>query len=143
MTIIHTNGSHKMSIQFCHCFQAPSNAIQLSNAQLFPSTMDHPQTAFSFAVLNHFHQSTLSLKISLFDYYDSLTKLTEPAFPQDITLLSEKSTRTTARWYFPLSQNLILQNEAVVSSCWARNLSHHFEQEGGGRHLLAISNQSK
>jgi len=84
MTIVHTNGSHQMLVQFCHCFQAPSDTIQLSNAQLFPATMDHPQTAFSFAVLDHFHQLTLSSKISLFDYYDSLTKLAEPAFPQDV-----------------------------------------------------------
>ena len=86
MTIMHTNGSHKMLIQFCHCFQAPSDAIQLSNAQLFPATIVRPQTAFSFAVLDHFHQLTLSSKISLFDYYDSLTKLTEPTFPQDVSV---------------------------------------------------------
>jgi hypothetical protein len=46
--------------------------------------MEHPQTAFSFAVLDNFHQLTLSSKKSLYDYHDALVKLTEPVFLQDV-----------------------------------------------------------
>ena len=84
MVVVHTNGFHKFYVQFCACYCAPRDAIQLSNAQLFPATTKHPQTAFSFALLDHFHQSTLSSKKSLQDYHDALIKLTEPVFPQDI-----------------------------------------------------------
>ena len=84
MVVVHTNGFHKLSVQFCACYRSPRDAIQLSNAQLFPATIEHPQTAFSFAVLDHFHQSTLSSKKSLHDYHDGLAKLTEPVCPQDV-----------------------------------------------------------
>lgn len=84
MVVVHTNGFHKFAVQFCACYCAPRDAIQLSNAQLFPATIKHPQTAFSFALLDHFHQSTLSSKKPLHDYHDSLVKLTEPVFPQDV-----------------------------------------------------------
>jgi len=84
MVVVHTNGLHKFSVQFCACYCAPRDAIQLSNAQLFPATIEHPQTAFLFAVLDHFHQLTLSSKKSLHDYYNGLVKLTEPVFPQDV-----------------------------------------------------------
>jgi hypothetical protein len=84
MVVVHTNGFHKVSVLFCACYRAPRDAIQLSDSQLFPATMEHPRTAFSFAVLDHFHQLTLSSKTSLYDYHDTLTKLTEPVFPQDV-----------------------------------------------------------
>lgn len=84
MVITHSNGLHNIPVQFCCCYSAPPDAIQLLDAQLFPATMEHPQTAFSFGVLDHFHQLTLSSKKSLFDYNDCLVKLTDPAFPQDI-----------------------------------------------------------
>jgi hypothetical protein len=84
MVVVHTNGFHRFSVQFCSCYCAPQDAIQLSDAQLFPATIRHPQTAFSFAVLDHFHQLTLSSKKSLHDYHDSLIKLTKPVFPQDV-----------------------------------------------------------
>jgi hypothetical protein len=84
MVIIHSNGLHSIAVQFCYCYDASLAAIQLSDAQLFPVTMEQPQTAFSFGVLDHFHQATLSSKKSLYDYVDCLVKLTDPAFPQDI-----------------------------------------------------------
>lgn len=84
MVIVHTNGFHKFSVRFCHCYHTPQEAIQLSNSQLFPATLEHPQTAFSFAVLDNFHQLTLSSKKSLYDYHDALIKLTKPVFPQDV-----------------------------------------------------------
>ena len=84
MVITHSNGIHHIAVQFCYCFSAPSDAVQLLDAQLFPATMEHPQTAFSFGVLDHFHQLTLSSKIPLHDYDDFLVKLTNPAFPQNI-----------------------------------------------------------
>jgi hypothetical protein len=89
MVIVHTNGFHKLSVCFCFCYHAPREATQLSNAQLFPATMEHPQTAVSFAVLDNFHQLTLSSKKSMFDYHDALVKLTDPVFPQDVPV----------RWY--------------------------------------------
>jgi hypothetical protein len=84
MVITHSNGLHNTAVQFFCCYSTPPDAIQLLDAHLFPATMEHPQTAFSFGVLDHFHQLTLSSKQSLFDYDDCLVKLTDPAFPQDI-----------------------------------------------------------
>ncbi|KAJ3569456.1 hypothetical protein NP233_g5031 [Leucocoprinus birnbaumii] len=43
-----------------------------------------PKTAFTFQVLETFHQLLLSTKITTYDYYDSLKKTTNHAFPQDV-----------------------------------------------------------
>ena len=84
MVIMHTNGLHTLPVQFCYCYYAPPDTIQLTNAQLFPATMEHPQTAFSFGVLDQFHQLMLSSKKPSHDYHDSSVKMTDPAFPQDV-----------------------------------------------------------
>ena len=110
MVIVHTNGYHKLPVSFCQCYGAMTEAIQLSNQKLFPATIEQPQTGFSFVVLNHFHQFTLSSKKSLYDYVDALVKLTNATFPQDVlvslqipglpeTLITDRYYRTgIKRW---------------------------------------------
>ena len=84
MTAVHMNGFHKISIHFCYCEGAASQAIQLSNRGYFPGTMVQPGTIYSFGVLENFHAHTLSSKKSLYDYHDALVKMTNAAFPQDV-----------------------------------------------------------
>jgi hypothetical protein len=88
MTAVHTNGFHKLSIHFCYCEGAASQAIQLSNHGYFPGTMVQPETIYSFGVLENFHAHTLSSKKSLYDYHDALVKMTNAAFPQDVPVCS-------------------------------------------------------
>ena len=91
MTAVHTNGFHKISIHFCYCEGAASQAIQLSNEGYFPGTMEQPETIYSFGVLENFHAHTLSSKKSLYDYHDALLKITNAAFPQDVPVRAQES----------------------------------------------------
>lgn len=52
--------------------------------RLFPATVVSPATVFSFDLLENFHQLTLCSKITPYDYFDALAKLTSSAFPQDV-----------------------------------------------------------
>ncbi|KAF8219327.1 hypothetical protein L208DRAFT_1341368, partial [Tricholoma matsutake] len=79
--VIHTNGVHHVHIEYCQC-NPVSDTVQLTWCQLFPATMERPETVFTFAVLNDFHVHSLSSKKSAMDYIDALWEQTNPAFPQ-------------------------------------------------------------
>ncbi|KAI0703791.1 hypothetical protein BC835DRAFT_1230192, partial [Cytidiella melzeri] len=80
--VLHTNGFHPMTLQFCQCNlarQAGSRYQQLLRAELFPSTVLDPSTCCTFRLMEHFHLLTLQSKISAYDYYHTLAKLTDNA----------------------------------------------------------------
>lgn len=90
MVILHTNGIHRCSVQFCDCNDLVSNLKQLIYSQLFPATVSFPVTAFTFGLLLTFHQLTLCSKITPYDYFDTLRKLTKVAFPQDVEVSAQR-----------------------------------------------------
>lgn len=75
MVNIHPNGIHCRSVQFCDCDDIIPNFQQLILARLFPATLKFPATAFSFKLLETFHQLTLCSKITPYDHFDALKKL--------------------------------------------------------------------
>ena len=85
-TIVHTNGMHETIVEYCHCLEAPSEPFQLIEAGLFPSTLEQPMTAFTFEVLRNFEKHVLASKKSAYDFCDALRKLTDSAFPQNISV---------------------------------------------------------
>lgn len=83
MYIMHTNGIHIMNVVFCGC-RAQSFWKQLLDADLFPATDEHPQTAFTFAVLKHFHILNLCGKTSHHDFNQAVRQMTSGAFLEGI-----------------------------------------------------------
>ena len=81
LVVVHTNGIHRVHTQFCHCINHREDPYQLLAASLFPATMDHPETVFTFAVLKEFHAHMLASKKSAYDYFIALRHLTNGAFP--------------------------------------------------------------
>lgn len=78
--VIHTNGLHPVNIQFCQCGQLRDSGAriqQLLRYKLFPATVTDPSTCCTFELLEHFHLLTLQSKISLYDFYSTLEKLTD------------------------------------------------------------------
>lgn len=78
--VLHTNGFHPITLQFCQCndaHRAGSRYEQLLRAELFPSTTTDPSTCCSFRMLEQFHFLTLQSKITAYDYYTTLAKLTD------------------------------------------------------------------
>jgi hypothetical protein len=80
-TVIHTNGLHKVMIDYCECdhlaIAGNRRRQQLLRREWYPVTHTDPQTCCTFHVLQHFHMQTLQGKIAAYDYYTALEKLTD------------------------------------------------------------------
>ncbi|KAF8171732.1 hypothetical protein K438DRAFT_1981883 [Mycena galopus ATCC 62051] len=77
---LHTNGIHEVLVDFCGCErseEAGTPEIQLLRAGWFPATHERPQTCATIAVLEEFHQDTLQSKMTMYDFYGVLVKLTD------------------------------------------------------------------
>lgn len=83
-TVVHTNGIHKLRVEYCYCTAGRSDALQLVDARLFPATMERPETVFTFTVLKNLHLHGLTSKKSTYDYFNALKRLTDNAFPQNV-----------------------------------------------------------
>ncbi|TDL13658.1 hypothetical protein BD410DRAFT_735054 [Rickenella mellea] len=78
-TVIHTNGIHVVTVDYCACRNGdPGDRIQqLLRREWFPASQIEPQTCCTFSVLDLFHVMTLQSKVSAYDFYSALAKLTD------------------------------------------------------------------
>lgn len=80
MTLLHTNGFHRILVQFCACtrfLHARLERNQLLRARLFPASTEMPKTAFTFSCLDTMAQLSTQGKLSAYDYYHTLRQLTD------------------------------------------------------------------
>lgn len=79
MVVIDTTGIHEVTIDYCGCGILGSSrpVIQILRNAWWPATMDKPRTAITFNVLHHFHAISLQGKVSMYDYYLSLSRLVD------------------------------------------------------------------
>jgi hypothetical protein len=75
--VIHTNGIHRVNVDFCNCEHRISHRQQLLRSEWFPATVHHPQTCCTVRVLELFHIITLAGKLNGHDFYNSLERLTD------------------------------------------------------------------
>ncbi|KII83424.1 hypothetical protein PLICRDRAFT_180503 [Plicaturopsis crispa FD-325 SS-3] len=78
--VLHTTGFQAVNIDFCACDNigsAGSHRQQLLRRQWYPATHIDPQTCCTFRMLENFHMQTLQGKLSMYDYYSSLERLTD------------------------------------------------------------------
>jgi hypothetical protein len=85
-TIVNTNGIQISRIEYCYCLSSATKPLQLIAAGLFPATMEQPDTAFTFEVLNDFHVHTLTSKKSAYDYFTALKKHTDSTFSHELSV---------------------------------------------------------
>ncbi|KDQ26060.1 hypothetical protein PLEOSDRAFT_169869 [Pleurotus ostreatus PC15] len=76
-TVIHNNGVHMVNVQFCNCEQRVSHRIQILRANWWPASVHYPRTCATVEVLKTYHVLTLSGKISCWEYYQSLERMTD------------------------------------------------------------------
>lgn len=80
MTVLHTNGFHKIDVQFCACSRNVEDHLernQLLRARLFPASVETPKTAFTFATLDMLVQHSTQGKLSVYDYYHAMRQITD------------------------------------------------------------------
>ncbi|TFK60098.1 hypothetical protein BDN72DRAFT_779845 [Pluteus cervinus] len=73
--VIHVNGIHEVSVDFCGCYEGANRAIQVLRYGWFPATPRQPRTAATLMVLRHFQMHSFESKCSGFEFYQSLTRL--------------------------------------------------------------------
>ncbi|KAK7013923.1 CxC2 domain-containing protein [Favolaschia claudopus] len=79
--VLHHNGMHDVCVKFCgpgcgNRAEAGPLDTQLLRGGWYPASEDRPQTCVTFAALKQFHIFTLQSKMSMYDYYHSLEKIT-------------------------------------------------------------------
>ncbi|KAF7290181.1 hypothetical protein MIND_01331500 [Mycena indigotica] len=92
LTVAAVNGLHLVAL-----YERWEQLIQL---RLFPATFALPRTAFDFDALEQFHVQSLTSKITAYDYIRSLEKLTDVAFPHDVTDRYREFARSFRIWRF-------------------------------------------
>ncbi|KDQ30010.1 hypothetical protein PLEOSDRAFT_1037626, partial [Pleurotus ostreatus PC15] len=75
-TVITSHGLVPVSVDYCGCTSAVSRDLQLLRFGLFPATTTDPRTAATFEVLRLFQILTFGSKVSGYEFYQSLVRLT-------------------------------------------------------------------
>ncbi|TFK59627.1 hypothetical protein BDN72DRAFT_780475, partial [Pluteus cervinus] len=73
--VIHTNGIHEVSVNFCGCCDGAEPHVQLLRYGWFPATTHHPQTAATLTVLKQFQIHSFESKCSALEFYQALSRL--------------------------------------------------------------------
>ncbi|KAI9067504.1 hypothetical protein FKP32DRAFT_1563686 [Trametes sanguinea] len=100
-TVIDVNGRHSVTVEFCGCDragEAGEPVQQLLRRKLYPATDINPNTAFTFSLLEHYHIQSLQGKISMYDYYTSLERLTDNTGVQKLRDRYKAFMRVVAQW---------------------------------------------
>ncbi|KAL1736713.1 hypothetical protein EV714DRAFT_198405 [Schizophyllum commune] len=101
---IHVNGMHKCNVEFCGCTKTSepggSERDQLLRRGFFPATATNPQTFCTFEVLRLFHIVTLQGKVTAYDFYAALEKLTDMMNVEGWTSRYAAFLRCVRQWRF-------------------------------------------
>ncbi|KIK79977.1 hypothetical protein PAXRUDRAFT_159869 [Paxillus rubicundulus Ve08.2h10] len=71
--ILHSNGLHVVSLDFCGYKTAETPSSQLLRMRFFPASSDKPRTATTFNLLEAFHVLSLESKVSAYEFYNALS----------------------------------------------------------------------
>ena len=79
--VIHTNGIHRIPVDFCGCERGANvpHHIQLMRSRLWPATCVNPQTATTHEALDLFTRLSLLGQLNVYDYYKVLEAATNGA----------------------------------------------------------------
>ncbi|KAG1741361.1 hypothetical protein EDB19DRAFT_1895127 [Suillus lakei] len=75
--VIDTHGIHEVSLDFCDCATAESHMQQLLQITWFPLTTSDPKTAVTFHVLKQYHLLSFESKVSTFEFYRALRRMSD------------------------------------------------------------------
>lgn len=79
-TVFDLTGVHQVVVRYCECIpDTTSRRRQLLKARWFPATLIRPHTVFAFRLLDFFHQLQSHNKTNLYDFYNTITHLSNNA----------------------------------------------------------------
>lgn len=74
--MIHTTGVHEVSLSYCACDREIPRDLQLLRRGLYPANQHKVRTCVTFELLKLFHLFALIGKVSMYDMYRSIERLT-------------------------------------------------------------------
>ena len=96
--VIHVNGVHHLALVTCSCLGAESTHANLMSCRLIPTTFKRYRTLFTAGVLDDFRISNLECKVSAYQYYHKLRRLTNPAAPGNVPSFYHELLRLSRLW---------------------------------------------
>ncbi|KAF9493235.1 hypothetical protein BDN71DRAFT_1483564 [Pleurotus eryngii] len=76
-TVLHVNEVHLVTVDYCDCEMRVPRHTQLLQAGWYPATIHYPATCTTIKLLKHFHGLSLCSKVSAYEYYLNLERLTD------------------------------------------------------------------
>ncbi|RDX39929.1 hypothetical protein OH76DRAFT_1366991 [Lentinus brumalis] len=101
--VIDINGHHSLALNYCGCDKAGDAGThyeQLLRRDYFPSTLTDPHTVYTTRLLEHYHIQSLQGKVSMYDYYASLERLTDNTGTKKLQDRYKSFMRVVAQWRF-------------------------------------------
>ncbi|RDX40145.1 hypothetical protein OH76DRAFT_1423890 [Lentinus brumalis] len=82
LVVVDITGIHEVDVRFCECMCPNTRKyerewVQVFRRGWFPATTHKPATAFTLRLLEAFHETNFQGKISLYDYWRSLERITD------------------------------------------------------------------
>ncbi|KAL0571405.1 hypothetical protein V5O48_010556 [Marasmius crinis-equi] len=77
LEILHTNGIHQVTVEFCECNRRVEPYIQLLRRNIYLSTQGVIQTCASFELLQQLHLLSLVGQVRMYNFYKFLEKTTD------------------------------------------------------------------
>ncbi|KAI0696131.1 hypothetical protein C8T65DRAFT_583713 [Cerioporus squamosus] len=82
LVVVDITGIHEVNVRFCECMCLTTRKyvrewVQALRRGWFPATTHQPATAFTLRLLEVFHETNFQSKISLYDYWRSLERITD------------------------------------------------------------------
>lgn len=106
ITIFDLTGVHQVVIQYCDCTPGDTayRRRQLFKMKWFPATLARPHTAFSFRLLDFFHQLQSQNKTNLYDFYNTVVHLSDSAglSPEVVSVSSSRNCPQTNNLHMPV-----------------------------------------
>ena len=96
--IIHVNGVHHLALVTCTCLRGDDIHANLLSCRLVPTTFTRYRTLFTAGVLDDFRISNLECKVSAYQYYNKLRRLTSPAAPANVPSFYHLLLRLSRLW---------------------------------------------
>jgi hypothetical protein len=96
--VIHLNGVHHLALVTCTCLDADAVHANLLSCRLIPTTFTRYRTLFTAGVLDDFRISNLECKVSAYQYYHKLRRLTNPAAPSNVPYFYRELLRLSRLW---------------------------------------------
>lgn len=88
MVVVDDSGVRTIFVVWCSCRGAKSHVHQLMHAGLYPATLNHPETAFTFQVLEHFYLDLMECNTSASSFYSKLRRMTNNTDPDSVPVIT-------------------------------------------------------